>query len=102
MFNLKIKIMFSLKSAQCAKIFGLTDQQFKTILEQLEFIESDNTPKEKYVERNLFSVYLKIIDDKDKNKQNFKLTWFITPIGLDYIHKVFLKHGVNVKPSIFI
>ncbi len=94
--------MEKLNSAQCAKILGLTDQQFKTILEQLEFIESDKTPKEKYVERNLFSVYLKIIDDKDKNKQNFKLTWFITPVGLDYIHKVFLKHGVNVKPSIFI
>jgi phage antirepressor YoqD-like protein len=94
--------MEKLNSAQCAKILGLTDYQFKTILEQLEFIESDNTPKAKYVERNLFSVYLKIIETKDKNQQQYRLTWLVTPIGLDYIHKVFLKHGVNVKPSIFI
>ena len=102
MFNLKIKIMFSLKSAQCAKILGLTDYQFKTILEQLEFIESDNTPKAKYVERNLFSVYLKIIEAKEKNQQQYRLTWLVTPIGLDYIHRVFLNHGVKVKPSIFV
>ncbi len=94
--------MYTLSSAQCAKILGLSDYQFKTILEQLEFIESDNTPKAKYVERNLFSVYLKIIETKDKNQQQYSLTWLVTPIGLDYIHKVFLKHGVNVKPSIFI
>jgi phage antirepressor YoqD-like protein len=92
--------MQKLNSAQCAKILGLTDQQFKTILEQLEFIESDNTPKAKYVERNLFSVYLKIIEDK--NQQQYRLTWLVTPIGLDYIHRVFLNHGVKVKPSIFV
>jgi phage antirepressor YoqD-like protein len=94
--------MYTLSSAQCAKIFGLTAQQFNSILEQLEFIESDNTPKEKYIERNLFSVYLKIIEAVDKNQQQYRLSWLVTPIGLDYIHKVFLKHGVNVKPSIFI
>lgn len=94
--------MYTLSSAQSAKILGLTENQFKTILEQLEFIESDNTPKAKYVERNLFSVYLKIREDIDKNQQQFKLTWFISPIGLEYIHKVFLNHGVKVKPSIFV
>jgi phage antirepressor YoqD-like protein len=94
--------MYTLKTALCAKILGLTENQFKTILEQLEFIESDNTPKAKYVEKNLFSVYLEIIEDHNKSKQKFNLTWFITPIGLDYIHKVFLNHGVKVKPSIFI
>ena len=92
--------MKNLNSAQSAKILGLTENQFKTILEQLEFIESDNTPKAKYVERNLFSVYLKIIEDK--NQQQCRLTWFISPIGLEYIHKVFLNHGVKVKPSIFV
>lgn len=92
--------MFSLKSAQCAKILGPTYYQFKTILEQLEFLESENKPKAKYVERNLFSVYLKIIEDK--NQQQYRLTWLVTPIGLDYIHKVFLNHGVKVKPSIFV
>ena len=92
--------MYTLSSAQSAKILGLTEYQFKTILEQLEFIESDNTPKAKYVERNLFSIYLKIIEDK--NQQQYRLTWLVTPIGLDYIHRVFLNHGVKVKPSIFV
>ena len=94
--------MQKLKSAQCAKILGINEDQFNSILRQLEFIESDNTPKAQYVERNLFSVYLKIIEDKDKKQQQCRLTWFISPIGLDYIHKVFLNHGVKVKPSIFV
>ena len=102
MLNLKNNTMNSFNSAQSAKILGLTENQFKTILKQLEFIESDNTPKAKYVERNLFSVYLKIIETKDKNQQQYRLTWLVTPIGLDYIHRVFLNHGVKVKPSIFV
>ena len=51
--------MKNLNSAQCAKILGLKNNEFNTILNDLEIIENDNTPNAVLVERNLFSVYLK-------------------------------------------
>jgi phage antirepressor YoqD-like protein len=94
--------MKNLNSAQCAKILGLKNNEFNTILNDLEIIENDNTPNAVLVERNLFSVYLKRIKSSDSAKADYNLTWYITPIGLDYIHKLFLQHGVKVKPSIFV
>ena len=93
--------MNHLTEAQSAKILGLKKNEFNSILRDLEIIETDNTPCAVFVERNLFSVYLKQVKS-NTDKTDYILSWFISPIGLDYIHKVFLKHGVNVKPSIFV
>ena len=102
MLNLKNNTMNSFNSAQSAKILGLTENQFKNILRDLEVIEKDNTPKAQFVDNKFFSVDVKISENYQEIKRTFHLTWSISPTGLDYIHKLFLQHGVNVKPSIFV
>lgn len=93
--------MNHLTEAQSAKILGLKKNEFNSILRDLEIIETDNTPCDVFVERNLFSVYLKQVKS-NTDKTDYILSWFITPIGLDYVHKLFLKTGVPVKKTIFI